>query len=352
METLPEFNHKMLQEIREEPQAVKNTLTQGIQTVKKISEKIRTSGTEFLYLTGSGTSYHAGLACHYTLFSQDIISSSLIPASEFSQWIPDKVTRKSMLLAISQSGESFDVLQAVSTAQGRGIKVIALTNTANSTLSQKSRYPLITRAGKEQAVTATKSYVSQLALLYLFSLELASRTRLESLTRQLLEAPNLINETIRSTDKLMHEIAEKHSEARFFFILGSGADYPSALETALKLKESCNIYAEGFANREFLHGPIQLVNEKTPVIIFDNGKSEEMIGVIRSLKRFKAPVIAVSRSPEVIEAVDDYVSVPRYPEILSPLLDIVPIQLFAYYSSVARGLNPDSPEKLSKVVEK
>jgi len=360
-DALSRFTHHMLREIREEPKVVEATLSQSQKTVKDIVEEIQSKGYDLVYITGSGTSYHAGLACQYVFFNFGMTITSLIPASEFPSWIPSTINRKALLIAISQSGESTDTLRAVDTALNRGMDVLAVTNTEGSTLARKAHYTLLTRAGKELAVTATKSYIAQLAILFLFSLESAMKQKkglenedLARLRQKLFETPRLIEGILTSSNDVMLRMAEKYRDKNFFFTLGSGPNYITALETALKLKEACNIFAEGFASREFLHGPIQLINEKTPVIfILSSDEIDDLKSLLDSVRKFKAPVISVSDNEEKLKEVStETVGLPKnFPKVFSPILYIVPLQLFAYYSSVIRGLNPDKPEKLSKVVK-
>jgi len=348
----------MLREIYEEPKVADATLSQISKTVGGIVDGIRSKGYDMIYITGSGTSYHAGLACQYAFFNLGMPVTSLIPASEFPSWIPSVISQKVLLIAISQSGESSDILAAANTALSRGMDVLAVTNTENSSLMKAAHYTLLTRAGQEVAVTATKSYIAQLAALFLFATELAEKERTDDdllhLKQKLFVAPKLIEEVIETSNDLMLRLAEKYSDRNFFFTLGSGSNYTTALETALKLKEACNIFAEGFATREFLHGPIQLINDRTPAIfILSSDEIRDLRSSLSSVKRFGAPVISVCDGEDGLgEISTETILVPQgFPKIFSPILYIVPLQLFAYYSSVVRGLNPDKPEKLSKVVK-
>jgi len=348
----------MLREIYEEPSVVEATLTEGSKSLNRIVDGIQSEGYDLTYITGSGTSYHAGLACQYALFNLGIHVTSLIPASEFPSWIPPLIGRKALLIAISQSGESTDTLTAVNTALRKRIDVLALTNREESTLAKISHYVLPIRAGQERAVIATKSYVAQLAALYLFSLELAERRKTSQdftyLKEKLFEAPKLIKEVIESSDGAMSRLAEKYGDRGFFFTLGSGPNYATALEVALKLKEACNVFAEGFAAREFLHGPIQLINDKTPaILVLSSDEIGNLLSLVNSVRRFGAPAISLCDADDGLkEASTEMLLVPRnFPKIFSPIIYIPPLQLFAYYGSVVRGLNPDKPEKLSKVVK-
>ncbi len=351
--------HHMVREIHEEPQAVETTLTEGSKEIEGVIEEIRSKKYEMIYITGSGTSYHAGLAAQYALFTLTKLVTSLIPASEFPAWIPSAIKRKALLVAISQSGESVDVLTAVKAALERDMDALAVTNTPGSSLTKLSRYTLLTRAGEELAVTATKSHIAQLAMLFLFSLELTRTEEYASqgighLRERLFEAPRLISETITMNEDLTRGLANTHRDKSFFFLLGSGSNYSTALEGALKLKEACNIFAEGFASREFLHGPVQLLDEKTPVLLMlSTDEIETLLELMETIRKFGAPLISISEKSDRVEEVSTgFASIPGgFPKVFCPILYVVPLQLFAYYSSIARDLNPDKPEKLRKVVK-
>jgi len=356
---MKEFPHHMMREIYEQPQAVQTTLTESHREVRSIVEEIKSKNYEMIYITGSGTSYHAGLAGQYALFTLTKLVTSLIPASEFPVWIPSATKRRALLIAISQSGESADVLAAVKVALEKEMDILAVTNNPGSSLTKLSRYILLTRASEELAVTATKSYVTQLAALFLLSLELTCPEEFESedlaqLRKKLFEAPTFISKTISINEDLMRDLSNMHKDKSFFFLLGSGSNYATALEGALKLKESCNIFAEGFATREFLHGPIQLLNKKTPVMfMLSEDEVDSFLELMKTIRKFGAPLISISEKSDKVEEVSDGLAyIPGgFPKTFSPILYVVPLQLFAYYSSIARNLNPDKPEKLRKVVK-
>ncbi len=355
------YPHYMLKEILEEPSVVGETIEKELEKVRKVAQAIKIEGFEMMYITGSGTSYHAGLASQYALSNLTNILTSIVPASEFHRWIPRKISRKVLLMAISQSGESSDILEAVKAALEREITILAITNTFGSRLARLSDYHLLARSGKEKAIPATKTYVTQLITIFMLSLELASgiinsvdHARLKN---SLFRTPHLLDEVFKSINSGIRDIAEKYAEKGFFFLLGSGPNYATALEGALKLKETCNVYAEGFATREFLHGPVRLLDERTPVIIIVSPDEVEVsLSLIRSLRNFGAPVITISEfsdeSAKLSGVSDEVVLLPSsLPKVFSPILYVTPLQLFAYYSSVSRGLNPDGSEKLRKVVK-
>jgi glucosamine--fructose-6-phosphate aminotransferase (isomerizing) len=352
------FHHKMIEEVFEEPKVAEAFLNEGFGQVKEVVEEIGSRKYEMLYITGSGTSYHAGLAAQYAISSLTRFTTSLIAASEFPAWIPSNLSRKSLLIAVSQSGESADVLAAARAARSKGIDVLAVTNAASSSLMKLSNYTVLTRAGPERAVTATKSHIAQLMALFSLSTQLAMKEGAKAavkLEEELFRAPSVIGDTIRSVDKKAWRLAKEYSSQNFFFILGSGSNYPAALEGALKLKEACNIFAEGFASREFLHGPIQLVDKRTSLFfLLTEDQIENALNEVRSIRNFGASVFSVVDGVDerLREVSSDLICVSSdFPKVFSSLIYIIPLQLFAYYSSVARGLNPDKPEKLTKVVK-
>jgi len=349
----------MIQEIFEEPKAIRDTIrgcSEGLQTVL---DEVAAEGFRVVYLSGSGTSYYASLAGQYAMSTLTSLTATAVPASELSSWV-SPTARDFLLIAFSQSGESVDVLSAAKTALRMGGKVFAVTNEPRSALAKMANFVLLTRAGRELAVTATKTYVSQLAAIYLLSIELSgiqkvkSEVELDELRKGLKEAPRLAEETLTSTDKVVRELAEKYRHNKFFFILGSGPNYTTALEGALKLKESCNVFAEGYASREFLHGPMRLVDENTPMIFItppDKALSEHL-DLIERFRRLGAPIITVSGGDEKIVELGNSIIISRgLPPAFTPMIYVGPLHLFAYYSSITRGLNPDKPEKITKVVK-
>ena len=356
-----QYSHNMIREILEEPAAVDKTLNVEGPAAARVAHEIRSKGYGMIYITGSGTSYHAGLASQYALSNLSNLMTSIIPASEFQRWVPKNVPKNVLFMGISQSGESFDVLEAAKAALKRGITVLAVTNTPESRLAKMAEYRIIPRSGKEKAVPATKTYVTQLMSIFMLSVELAvGNLNLEEISRLrkgLHLASRILDETLKALNGQIRELAAKYREKNVLFLLGSGPNYATALEGALKLKETCHIFAEGFATREFLHGPMRLVDERTVVIMMVPPDEVNVnLDLCKRLRRFGAPVILISEdgedTPDLGEFSDETILVRSgLPKIFSPLLYVVPLQLFSYYSSVFRGLNPDMPEKLTKVVK-
>ncbi len=351
----------MIKEILEEPIAIKRTIAKEQENIIEIAKEIKDKKYEIIYVIGSGTSYHAGLAGQYAFSSLTNLIVSTIPASEFQRWVPSSISRRTLLMAISQSGESKDVIDATKDALKRKIDVLAITNTPKSTLANLATYAIFPRSGREVAVPATKTYVTQLMTIFMLVLELAkfrkSRTKVESLKEKLYSVPQIIDEIFASSREDIRRTANKYKNKNLMFILGSGPNYATALEAALKLKETCMVFAEGFAAREFLHGPVRLVNEKTLMILISlSDEINEYASLSKSFRSFGANVISILervKNSKILANLSNsifYVS-SSLPKVFSPIVFIVPIQLFTYYMSVFKGLNPDKPEKLVKVVK-
>jgi len=351
----------MIKEILEEPLVIKRTILEEQENVRRIANKIKTEDYRMAYITGSGTSYHAGLVGQYVLSSLTSLTTNTLLASEFQNWVPLTLSRKTLLIAISQSGESKDVVEAAKFASKKGIDILAITNTPESTLAKLASYAIFPRSNRERAIPATKTYVAHLTAIFMLAIELAAleetATGIEILKEKLYNVPNIIEEIFRREKEVIYETAKKYQNKNLIFILGSGPNYATALEAALKLKETCVIFAEGFAAREFLHGPIRLIDERTLMILISS--SDEVgnyASLARSFKGFGADVLSIleeTQDSEILAELSDSVFHVPYglPKIFSPIIFIVPIQLFAYYMSVLKGLNPDNPEKLVKVVK-
>ncbi len=328
----------MRAEILEQPSAIKRTIHEARKEVEKAAQLVK---EDFIYTTGSGTSYHASLVLQRSLTRIANISSVAIPASELEYWIPEDVSGN-ILVALSQSGESSDIIKATKAFKSKGGGIIAITNTPGSPLSKLADATILTRAGKERAVAATKTYTCQLAVSFLFSIEVSRLIGEEPshLESELLVLPNKIKNEIVIANKTAERIAPILVKMPVGFILGTGPNYPTALEGALKLRETSNLFIQAFAGREFLHGPIQLVSKETPVIILEKGK---MPAVVHKIESYGAPLITLGRDADLRVEYDG-------PEEFYPIPYIMPLQFLALYVSLAKGLNPDKPEKLGKVV--
>jgi glucosamine--fructose-6-phosphate aminotransferase (isomerizing) len=348
----------MLREIHEQPKVVAETLLEGFKHARDAVEQLNASKLSMVYFTGSGTSYHVCLAANYALSSLTRISSTTLPASEFSSWVRQSGRVGTAVVAVSQSGESVDVLAAVKSASNAGMRTVAVTNSDGSSLAKETEFKLLAKAGVERAVTATKSFTATLAAAYTFVLELARAVLPNSadndrLERSLRNASDQMQLTLDLSEGVAKALTSKFADKQLYFILGSGPNFSSALEGALKLKESCNLYAEGFATREFLHGPMQLVDSRTPVFLLEGyQESERVAQLAKSFLKFGAPTVVIKRKTAHTTAggLDTIDVAPDIEEVFSPLVYVIPLQLYAFYTALERGLNPDSPVKLTKVV--
>jgi len=339
----------MRRELMEGPDAVVRTLREAEEQVKAAADLIRgmeASGVAAGFIIGSGTSFHASLYLQYLLSRRTDLRVTAVPASEFAEWRPRG--GRYFIIGFSQSGESSDIVEAFTVARASGVRTVAITNTPGSTLARISDACIITRAGEERAVAATKTFDAQLTAALMLAYALSG----ESLSG--IQAAADAARGVLEGEGTLQGIAEEFARAEHAFCLGRGAGYPIALEAALKLKETSMVHAEGFASREFLHGPLQLVDRTTPVFVYATGV-EGFRGSLRAAERVAqhgAPVVAVGPGARELEGyAARVVEVPDVGAEASAIPLAKAAQLVAYHLSVLRGLDPDSPSKLTKVVK-
>jgi glucosamine--fructose-6-phosphate aminotransferase (isomerizing) len=358
------FETFMLKEIHEQPDAVAETVTDRLAGEHVDLGDIGVSEDELrsvkrITVVACGTSYHAGLVGRYAIEEWARVPVDMDIASEYRYRNP-VVGPGDLVIGISQSGETADTLAAMRLARERGAKVLAVTNVMGSQATRDSDGVLFTRAGIEIGVAATKTFVSQVAAMYLLALRLAELRetlppeRLAALRAELKHLPNLVGETIAGVDTRIREIAEHWSGSNFFLYLGRHAGLPICLEGALKLKEVSYIPTDAYAAGEMKHGPIALLDERTPVVCVatDSPVLDKVLSNIAEVRARGAHVIAVASegSPHVAEHAEEVVTVPEADWLLQPMLAILPLQLLAYYIARARGLNVDQPRNLAKTV--
>ncbi|MBS7287602.1 MAG: glutamine--fructose-6-phosphate transaminase (isomerizing) [Candidatus Freyarchaeota archaeon] len=352
------YPHHMIKEIHEQPQALRETLTVNMreldEAVKVISE------ANHVYLTGAGTSNHAAVAGKYMMARLASKMMHPVLSSEFYEVLQDLLSNDSAVIAITQSGETADTLEAAKYAKSKGAKVLAITNVVGSSVTRIADAVLYTRAGPEVGVAATKTFLSQLALLALLALRLGELNNalgdveLERMKQKIYEVPSLVSEAIRLTEEKAKLLAKKYSSRRSFFFLGRGINVATAMEGALKLKEISYVHAEAYPAGESKHGPIALVRKGFPVVFVappDETKSK-IVGNIMEMKARGANIISLTQEgeKEVEQLSDDVFILPATPAPLTPITYTVPLQLFAYYMAVERGADPDKPRNLAKSV--
>lgn len=340
-----EYDHFMLKEIMEQKDSILRAINQNDEEILEIAEAIKKS--RGCFFSGCGT---AGKVCMAAEYFFSIIANrhvNFAPASEFPIY-HHFLRPESLLIVVSQSGETADVLEAMEAAKKKGSKVLSIVNVAGSTIARTSDYSLQINAGPEKAVASTKAATSQLALLLLIAY--AIRGDLQEGRRVLAEAASAVNDMLNPRFlTYVKGVAENIKQHENAYIIGKAENYPMALEAAIKIQEVSYIHAEGFAAGELKHGPIALISKGTPCIslIANDEVKQDIISNTIELKARGAHIIGIS--PENHEVFDQWIRVPDV-GVASPLVNLIPIQLMAYYLGVLRGHNPDMPRNLAKSV--
>jgi glucosamine--fructose-6-phosphate aminotransferase (isomerizing) len=354
----------MLKEIHEQPDAVAETVadrTPGDHVDlldTGLSDELL-AGIRRIVIVACGTSYHAGLVGRYAIEQWARLPVEMDIASEYRYRNP-VVGEDDLVIGISQSGETADTLAAMRLAREAGATVLAVTNVMGSQATRDADAVLYTRAGLEIGVAATKTFVSQVATMYLLGLKLAEvrgtleREEVARLIAELKRLPHLMTELLERVDAPVQAIAERWQSSAFFLYLGRHVGLPIALEGALKLKEISYIPTDAYAAGEMKHGPIALLDESTPVVCIATEMPilDKVLSNAAEVRARGAHVIAVATegSAGVEGHADEVILVPRTDWLLQPILAIVPLQLLAYYIATARGLNVDKPRNLAKTV--
>lgn len=357
------YRHFMLKEIHEQPESVENTLRGRLLPLKEdiLQREINLPADYIRSVKGAqiiacGTAYHAGLVGRYVLENFGI-PASVDFASEFSDRAKI-VGREILAIAISQSGETADTLHAVREAKASGAKVLAITNTLGSTLTREADFVLYTHCGPEIGVASTKAFIGQMAALYVLAVHFAvirgniSGADAWEYANELLKFPRLIKDTLDG-EEAVSKVADHFAKSEHFLFIARHINFPIALEGALKIKEISYVHAEGYAAGEMKHGPIAIIYKGMPVLaIATTSRMLPLIaGNIEEAKARGADVTAIvdEDSRKVIKA-SRYIEVPKTIEILSPLINVVPLQLFAYFVALAKKCDIDKPRNLAKSV--
>lgn len=354
------FTHFMLKEIFEQPKAVSDTLLGRFDlsgSVKCDELSHLNTDIERILILACGTAYHAGLIGKYALEDWAKIPVDVELASEFRYRKP-VLSKKTLVITISQSGETMDTLMALRHAQSLGAQTLSICNTMGSTIPRESDAVIYTHAGPEIAVASTKALLTQIIALNVIGLYLAQMKKtltsneLAELRNEMLALPNKIEEILETVEPL-RAMTRGFKDSTSVLFLGRHVGYPAALEGALKLKELAYMHAEGFAGGELKHGPIALIEEGTPVIAIlpplTSEISEKMRSNIQEVRARGAKVIAIADASTTLE-VPHLIRIPECHELLQPILSIVPLQVFAYEMAVARGNDVDQPRNLAKSV--
>ena len=335
-----DYAHFTLKEISEQPDTIMRAGND--EQIDEMVKHIRDSKT--LYITGSGTSYNSSRISKYLMSTHAKLKIEPIISSEL-QFAPDSIEKDSTLIAISQSGESADVLEAVNIAKQSNAKILSIVNHLNSSLSQESDVVVGLNCGPEIGVAATKSFTSQLAILYKITNKLCDgcmKLDWDNVSKS-------ISETLENHSKIQ-ELAKILKNVSDIYVLGRGIHFPIAKEAALKLKELTYIHAEGIPGGELKHGPLALMDENVFVIIINPNDSTytDTINSANEIKARGAKIIGISDKES--DVYDYWIKAPKIDESLYPLVEIIPIQLLAYYAALEKDTDPDYPRNLAKSV--
>jgi len=367
------FPHFMLKEIFDQPEALRDTMAARVSLEAGeilIADEVRISVEELrtlrrINVVASGTSRHAGLAGQYMFQQLANLPAEVDYASEFEYRNP-QIGRAEITIVITQSGETADTMSAQRMAKQKGSRTIAISNVVGSTIAREADGVLYTHAGPEISIASTKAFTAQIGVLFLLAGYLAqvreeiSRDALRGWIKELLALPEKTRTVLKTSDQC-RQLADRFRKSEDFLFLGRAIHYPVAMDGALKLKEVSYIHAEGYPAGEAKHGPTALIDEDLPVVMIatcdqkDDGsvsRYEKSVADMRGFKKQSAKMIAIaSEGDTLIPAIADHtIFIPQTPELLAPILEMVPLQMFAYYVAVGRGLDVDRPRNLSKSV--
>jgi glucosamine--fructose-6-phosphate aminotransferase (isomerizing) len=357
------FDDFMLKEIHEQPTAIRDTIRGRVRAGVHRLDELRMSedairSVDGVFVVACGTAFHAGLVSKYAIERWTRLPVEVDIASEFRYRDP-VLDRNTLTLAISQSGETIDTLQALRHAKAQSSWVLAITNTVGSSVAREADAAMYTHAGPEVGVAATKTFATQMVALHLLGLYLAqvrgtmSREEIGEAVDRILDLPGQVRRAL-DLDEQVTALAKEYGDARDFIFLGRHTGYPAAMEGALKLKEISYIHAEGYPAGELKHGPIALIEEGVPVVAVatESHVYPKMLSNIQEVKARGARVIAVATEGdrEIHKLADHVLEVPRTPDLFAPVVVSVPLQLLAYRIAKLRGADVDQPRNLAKSV--
>ena len=358
------YRHFLLKEIHEQPQAIIDTMRgrilqeQSDVSLDELAKADWLAQARRMVFVACGTAWHACLVGKYFLEHIARIPAEVDYASEFRSRDP-VLDEGTVLVVISQSGETADTLAAVETARERGAKVLAICNVVDSSIARKADAVIYTHAGPEISVASTKAFTTQLTVLYLLGIYVARRRGVLSepgahaLIQDLVNLPSHVEQCLKR-ERAIEKVAKKYGNARDFLYLGRGINFPIALEGALKLKEISYVHAEGYAAGEMKHGPIALINEEVPVVVLlpKDAVYQKSLSNMKEVESRGGRIIVVTDapSPELEDIAWEILPVPTSNPCLLPVLLTIPLQLLAYYIADYRGTDVDQPRNLAKSV--
>jgi len=361
------YRHFMMKEINEQPETIENAIMGRVDRfigegnipilggLRSVAGELREK--EKLIIVSCGTSYYAGLVGEYFLEEYAGIPTEVEYASEFRYRKP-LLDKKTVVLAISQSGETADTLEAVREAKNKGALTLGIVNVVGSSIARETDAGIYNHAGPEIGVASTKAFTSQVSVLVLLALMLGRQRQMsfimsKRIAMELKKMPTLVKKVLKK-QKELEKIANQYKKYQNWLYLGRKYNYPIALEGALKLKEISYIHAEGYPAGEMKHGPIAMIDGNFPslFIVPSDSVYEKVVSGMEEIKARGGRIFAIATegNKKIREVADDVFYIPKTLEMLSPILSVIPLQMFAYYIGIKRGLDVDKPRNLAKSV--
>jgi len=338
----------MFQEIGEQPQRLQDTLSCEWDKAEELGQEIRKCSPECVIVVARGTSDNVATYARYLLQYENHIPVASATPSLYTLYDANLKLDKTLVIGISQSGETPDVVYFLQRAKEQGALTCAITNRENSPLEKESHLALIARSGREEAVAATKTFTTSMLAIALLSFHWAKdEARLEELRTVPSQAEQML-----SLVNLIEKLVQRYTYAEAIAVLSRGFFYPTALEIALKIRETAIVDADGFSSVDFLHGPIAVVKPGFPVfLVAPKGKAyKNLLEIAKTLRKRKAEIIALSNGEEIRKSAETFIPIPfTGEETIMPISIVIAGQLFAYFLSLSRNLNPDRPRGLTKV---
>ena len=349
------YPHFYIKEVHEQPTAIKDTIYNPPKNFDKILDQLDNS--DDVIFIAAGTSYHAGIAGQYMMSILNLGLARSIISSEYEVLIRDYVDRKTLLIAVSQSGETADTIRAIKRAKSQGAKVLSIVNVIGSSISRLSDLVYYTHAGPEISVAATKTYTAQISALSKIFFEKYKQQNNDKgakLLNELYKIPDIVKHVIKTQEQYIQKISRRFLNKNNFFFLGRGISIATAMEGSLKLKEISYVHSEAYPAGESKHGPIALIEPEFPTIFVapQDETHDHIIGNIMEMKARGANILAIinENDEKIKELANITIQLPSIHPILSPLVYVIPLQLFAYYVAVGRGCPVDKPRNLAKSV--
>lgn len=338
----------MWNEILEQPEVLKKCIDSNQKMTARVVEEIRARNIEFVVIAARGTSDHAGVYAKYIMESTLGVPVALAAPSIFTIYNKSLKLKNSLVIGISQSGKAADVLEVIRSANESGALTVTVTNDDASPLAQEAKFHLFCNAGLEKSVAATKTFTAEMMLLACLTAEWSGEERIK---KELEQVPSNLAMVFGEADKITAKV-ERYRFMNECFVLSRGINYAIALESALKIQETCYVRAKAYATSDFHHGPFAMIEKDMPVIIYaPNGPTmPDMIEMAEKLKQSCAEIITVSNNKAMLEMGNCSFSIPETDsDLISPFYNVVFAQMFACKLSLVKGLNPDSPRGLKKV---